>query len=96
MICLTSYYLRKGLKNGIFQGVSIFPLNYIHSKTKIISVNKKKGTLRLSSIKSQPKKVVVVVVFVVIFVVVGVVVVIIGGHRNLNPLKFGQNQVIDR
>ena len=72
MICLTSYYLREGLKNGIFQGVSIFPLNYIHSKTKIINVNKKKGTLRLSSIKSQPKKVVVVVVFVVggVFVVI--------------------------
>ena len=52
---------------------------------------------RLSSIESQPKKVVVIVVVnvvVVVFVVhglvivIGVVVVIIVGHRNLS-LKFG-------
>ena len=43
---------------------------------------------RLSSIESQPKKVVVVVVVVVVFVVF----VTIVGHKNLN-LKFGQNWV---
>ena len=53
---------------------------------------------RLSSIESQPKKVVVVVivvvivVVVVIFVVVFVVVVTIVGHKN-RTLKFGQNWV---
>ena len=51
---------------------------------------------RLSSIESQPQKVVAVVVhiFVVVFVV-GAAVVIIVGHRNLN-LKFGQNRVNDK
>ena len=45
----------------------------------------------LSSIESQPEKVVVVVV-VVGLVFVGVVVVIIAGHKNLT-LRFGQNRV---
>ena len=46
----------------------------------------KKEEIRLSSIESQPKRVVVFVVdLVVVFVVVGVVLVInIVGHRNLN------------
>ena len=49
----------------------------------------------LSSIESQPKKVVVIVVIVVFLVhgplvVIGVVVVSIVGHRNLT-LKFGPN-----
>ena len=51
--------------------------------------NKKEKT-GLSSIESQPKKVVVVV-----FIVVGLVVVVIVGHRNLS-LKFGQNRVNDK
>ena len=49
--------------------------------------------MRLSSIVSQPKKIVVVVVVVIVVVVVLIVVgldVIIVGHRNLT-LKFGQN-----
>ena len=49
--------------------------------------------IRLSSIESQPKKIVLVVVGIV--VVGGVVVVIIVGHRNLT-LEFGQNWVNDK
>ena len=54
---------------------------------------------RLSSIESQPNKVVVIVVVVIFVVVVfvvgllvGVVFVVIVGHRHLT-LKFGQNRV---
>ena len=52
------------------------------------------NTTRLSSIESQPKKVVFVVVVVVFVVVVGGVVIIVG-HRNLT-LKFGQNWVSNK
>ena len=45
---------------------------------------------RLSSIESQPKKLVVIVVVVVVFVVV-----IIVGHKNLT-LKFGHNLLINK
>ena len=54
---------------------------------------------RLSSIESEPKKVVVVAVvvvvhvFVFVVVVIIIVVVIIVGYRNL-ALKFGPNRVI--
>ena len=50
---------------------------------------------RLSSIESQPKKVVVVVVVVVVVLVVLVVVVTIVGHKNLT-LKLDQNWVNNR
>ena len=57
----------------------------------------KRWKTRLSSIESQPRKVIVVVVVFVIVVhgpgiVIDVVVVIIVGHRNLT-LKFGQKRV---
>ena len=68
-------------------------------------MDKKKEKTRLSSIESQPKKVVVVVVVVGLVVVFGVpvfgfvvfggVVVTIVGHRNLT-LKFGQKWVNDK
>ena len=67
------------------------------------SLQVRKTETRLISIESQPKKIVVVVVVVIVIVVVvvvnvvHVVVVLIAGvdTRNL-PLKFGQNQIIDR
>ena len=49
---------------------------------------------RLSSIESQPKKVVVVFVGVVVVVVVFVVVIIVG-HKNLT-LNFGKDWVNDK
>ena len=57
---------------------------FIYKKTKIKKSPKMKTTLktRLSSIESQPKKVVVVVWVVVILVGVVVFVVIVFGHRN--------------
>ena len=50
----------------------------------------KKYTTRLSSIQSQPKKVVVVAVVLVLVAVVLVVVIIFVSQRNLT-LKFAQN-----
>ena len=67
--------------------------------TSTTLLHQKVQNTRLSSIESQPEKVVVlvavvvvVVVFLVVFVGGGVVVVIIVGHRNFT-LKLGPNRV---